>query len=466
MSVASWLLALPALLPAQAGADRTEDGARPNVLFVLVDDLNDWVGPLGGHPQARTPALDRLAERAVVFTNAHCAATVCHPSRTALLTGIPPHRSGLYGNDVPFRTVLPDVETLPQAFRRAGYVALGGGKILHRPDPASWDERFPARRKPRADDPLPSARVVPLGGLAANFDWGPLDVADAEMGDARLAAWAAGVLGREHERPFFLAVGLYRPHLPWFVPARHFDALPADAVELPPRRADDLADVPAAGRRLALKGGEDARIEEAGLRADAVRAYLASVAFADARIAELLDALADGPNAANTVVVVTSDHGYHLGEKEHWRKSTPWEEATRVPLLVALPPGAETAAGARCARPVSLLDVYPTLLELCTLEPREDLSGTSLLPLLVDPEAPRAAPVLTTVAEGVHSLRSERWRYVRYADGTEELYDHASDPHEWTNLAGDPALAEVRAELARALPKRSARDARTRFRQR
>jgi arylsulfatase A-like enzyme/fermentation-respiration switch protein FrsA (DUF1100 family) len=431
------------LAPCAAGAP----AAPPNVLFISIDDLNDWVGFLGGHPQASTPNLDRLAARGVVFTRAYCAAPACNPSRAGVLCGVRPSTSGVYHNDNPWRRALPAAVTLPQHFRAHGYRVAGAGKIFHggQNDRASWDEYF---RQPA--DPMPPGR--PLNGLpqAAHFDWGAVDAPDEAMGDHRVVAWASEYLRRDDPRPFFLAVGLYRPHLPWFVPRRYLERLPPDSVELPPFLAGDLEDVPPAGRRMAAPERDHRRVVAAGQWRAAVAAYLASIAFADAMLGRLLDALEASPHAANTIVVVWGDHGWHLGEKEHWRKFALWERAARVPLIVA---GPGLQAGARCGRTVSLLDLYPTLIDLCGLEQRPGLEGGSLVPLLRDPGAPWEQPALTTHGRGNHAVRSERWRYIRYADGSEELYDHDADPNEWTNLASRSELEEVKRELGRRLPR-------------
>lgn len=425
---------------------------RPNVLFIAVDDLNDWTGALGGHPQAKTPHIDRLARRGVLFTRAYCSAPACNPSRASLLTGVRPSTSGVYNNNQPWRPALPDVETLPRWFRDQGYEVRGGGKIFHGPfpDPEAWDESLP-----RPEDPVPEKR--PLNGIpkTAHFDWGPLDVPESAMGDRRVADWAASFLGRAHEKPFFLAVGFYRPHLPWYVPREWFKEFPASEVELPVVKPDDLADVPPAGRRIARPGGDHRKVVEHGEWRKAVSSYLASIRFADAMVGRVIDALDSSAHARNTIVVLWGDHGWHLGEKEHWRKFALWEEATRVPLIVVAP--GVTPVGAKSERTVSLLDLYPTLVELAGLPAPGWLEGRSLVPLLRDPALSWDHPAVTTHGYRNHAIRSERYRYIRYADGSEELYDHDADPYEWTNLAARPESKPVIARLARALPETNTR---------
>jgi arylsulfatase A-like enzyme len=428
--------------------------ARRNVLFIAIDDLNDWVGCLGGHPDARTPNLDRLVSRGVLFTNAHCNAPLCNPSRASLMTGIRPSTSGVYENNQPFRLskVTRDAVTLPQHFRASGYRAIGGGKIYHGayPDPPSWDEYFPSQEKNKPDDPMPPNR--PLNGIpnAAHFDWGPVNVADSQMGDFQVVDWAIGELNKLHPKPFFLAVGLYRPHLPWYVPAKYFDLFPLEKITLPNVKDDDLNDVPPLGRKMARPEGDHAHVLKYKQWRKAVQGYLASIAFMDATLGKLIDAFDDSPHAANTNIVLWSDHGWHLGEKLHWRKFSLWEESTRN-VLAFVAPGV-TKPGGRSPRTVSLIDIYPTLIELCGLPARQGLEGVSLGPLLRDPNAAWSRPAVTTYGRNNHSIRSERWRYTRYSDGGEELYDHNADPMEWENLAGRPQYATIQRELARWLP--------------
>lgn len=433
---------------------------KPNVLLIAVDDLNDWVGCLGGHPDARTPNIDRIANSGVLFTRAYCAAPVCNPSRASLLTGVRPSTSGVYENRQPFREApgMKDAVTLPQLFMRQGYRSLGGGKIYHGgyPDPQSWNEYFPSQLRNKPSDPLPAGR--PINGIARtnHFDWGPLDVPDSEMGDYKVARWAANELGRKQDKPFFLACGMYRPHLPWYVPRRYFEMFPEDKIAMPTVKDDDLDDVPAAGRRFAKPNGDHKNVMSHKQWRKAVQSYLASIAFSDTCIGQVVDSLQAGPHAKNTIVVLWSDHGWHLGEKLHWRKFALWEEATRNVLAISVP--GVTKPKQRCARTVSSMDIFPTLAQLCGLKPDRAPEGTSIVPLLKNPEAKWDRPALTTYTRGNHSVRSERWRYIRYADGSEELYDHSADELEWTNLASKPELAGVKRDLARWMPKVDAPD--------
>ena len=440
---------------------------KPNVLFISLDDLNDWVGCLGGHPQAKTPNLDRLAASGVLFDNAHCPAPACNPSRTAIMTGVSPHRSGLYQNGQKMREVLPDAELIPRYFSRNGYWSGGSGKILHYfIDARSWDEYYPAKE---TENPFPPhipwgkrPKSLPRGGpwQYVETDWHAFDVSDDEFGgDSKVADWVSGKLMENHDKPFFLACGIYRPHEPWFVPKKYFDLFPLEDVQLPPGyREDDLDDLPAAGK----KRGPNryfAHIRKQGQWKQAVQAYLASIAYADAMLGRVIDTLEKSPHRDNTIVVLWSDHGWHLGEKQHWQKYTAWRAATRVPLIVRVPEGAPglpegVRAGRICSRPVNLLSLFPTLTELCGLPSRASNDGPSLVPLLKNPKADWPHVSLTHVNQaGTFGLSAEGWRYIRYAEGGEELYDTAADPHEWTNLAQKPEYAAKLAELRALAPR-------------
>lgn len=445
----------------------------PNVLFIAVDDLRDWVGHLGGHPQAKTPNIDRLAQRGVSFTRAYCAAPLCNPSRISLLTGIAPSRSGVYGNGEKLRDKLPNAVTLMQHFRASGYIVRGSGKIFHGRnayDPESWDDYFvPTRSAPEAvsqrDRRLPKTAWTP---------WGKTDRSDQEMFDGKVASWIVSELEKPHDAPFFLACGFTKPHLPWVVPRKYFELHPLESITLPGTVEDDLADVPAFGKRLArevydpsgeknfaVPGGDHANVIANAQWRIAVQAYLATISFVDAQIGRVLDALEQSDHNHNTVIVLWGDHGWHLGEKEHWRKHALWDVSTRTPLILSSPlssvGAAEVVKGKLCRHPVSLLDIYPTLIDLCDLPKREGLSGRSLQPLLENPDQSWEHPVVTTYGFNNHAVQTVHTRYIRYADGGEELYDHTSDPNEWTNLATLPQYKSTIKELKKHLPERNKR---------
>jgi len=431
---------------------------RPNVLFIAIDDLNDWAGCLGGHPQARTPNLDRLAASATLFTNTQCPAPWCNPSRTALLTGLSPATTGIYHHQqIPWRqaALLKGAVTLPQYFRQQGYAVTGAGKIFHHAneaqDPVSWDSYWPAQDRCMPRDRPPAGKKPFCGALIRDgeVDWAPLDRPKEEMADWQIAAHVSAQLKQKYDRPFFIACGFFRPHLPWFAPREYFDLFPVDQIVLPVVKVADLDDVSPAARAAVRAGGAFAEIQRAGLWRHAVQAYLACMTFADDCLGEVLRTLDESPYAKNTIVVLWSDHGWHLGEKEHWEKVSLWERATKCVLVVrapGLPPG-------RAHAPVNLIDVYPTLLDLAGLPPKQGLEGDSLVPWIRDPNLGRARPALTTFGPRNHALRSERWHFIRYANGDEELYDHWADPHEWTNVATLPQFAAVKAAMSEWFPK-------------
>lgn len=425
-----------------------------NVLFIAVDDLNDWIGCLGGHPDVKTPNIDRLAARGVLFSNAHCAAPACNPSRAALMTGVRPSTSGIYMNPNPWRksSVLKDAVTLPQHFMAHGYKAMGSGKIYHGgfPDPASWNEYWPSKNVQQPKGVGPKNR--PLNGIprTSHFDWGPIDADKTEMSDWKVTDYVIGQLNKKHNKPFFLACGIYRPHLPWYAPQEYFDMYPLDKITMPTIKEDDLDDVPPIGKRMS--GGRDhANVLKYNQWRKAVQGYLASISFTDECIGRVLDALDKSDYADNTIIVFWADHGWHLGEKLHWRKFALWEEATHNPMMFVVP--GVTKPNQRCTRPVSLIDIYPTLVDLCGLKSKKELQGQSLKPLLENPQRKWDRPALTTHGKDNHSLRSDRWRYIHYSDGTEELYDHEKDPLEWKNLASDPKYNDIKTQLAKWLPK-------------
>lgn len=431
------------LLAGKASADE-----RPNVLFIAVDDLNDWIGCLGGHPDGASPNIDALASRGCLFTRSYCSAPACNPSRVAIMTGLRPTTTGIYVNPQPWRKHLKDTVTLPQHFRANGYYAAGCGKIFHGgyDDDSSWDEYL---RK--GGDPKPSAAVLnDPHSKAGGIVWGVLDAKDSDMNDYRMVDYAIDFLNKEQEKPFFLACGIYRPHMPWQVPRKYYDLFPAEKVTLPSVLETDLDDLPAAGVRMARPTGDHATVLKTDNWRYAVQAYLASIHFADAQVGRLIKALDESEHARNTIIVLWGDHGWHLGEKHHWRKFSLWEEACRVPLMMIAP--GVTTPGSKCSRTVDFVDVYPTLADLCDLPIGEHLEGESLVPLLNDPTTRWPHPALTSHGRKNDAVRTERWRYIRYADGSEELYDHNADPMEWKNLAENPEFVSVKSELAKQLP--------------
>jgi arylsulfatase A-like enzyme len=370
------------------------------------------------------------------------------------MTGIRPSTSGVYANHEPLTEspVLARATTLPAHFKAHGYRTLGAGKIYHGacPDPEAWDDYWPSKTQIRPEDPLPEGR--PLNGIPGtrHFDWGPVAVSEEQMGDWQVAQRIAGHLASAGSEPFFMACGFFRPHLPWYVPGEYFDRHPLENIVLPEVRADDLEDVPEFARRIARPSGDHVRVTGYAQWRAAVRGYLASISFMDDCLGKVIAALERSPHPENTIVVLWADHGWHLGEKLHWRKFALWEEATRNVLVIRAPGNRNN--GRSSDAPVNLLDIYPTLTEMCGLQPVAAHEGRSLVPLLANPGAGRDRPSLTTYGRGNHSLRSRRWRFIRYNDNSEELYDHRSDPNEWSNLAGDTRYTDVCANLRRWLP--------------
>ena len=437
---------------------------------------------MGGRTGVHTPNIDRLAESGMLFTQAYCTAPSCAPSRTSIMTGRRPSTSGFYRNHSYHwrkNPILEDTVTLPQHFRRHGYRTMGGGKLFHalswihegyginQNDPKSWDSYFPSMERAMPEEAWPAeatqqengAYVWPpqaAGGEGERvppwfFDWAPLEEPNSAMADYKVADWAISELHQDHAEPFFLGVGIYKPHVPWYVPQEFYDRYPLDEITVPHVPDGDLSDLPARGRQIGSgRRGWHEWLVQNELWKQAVRAYLASTTFADAQVGRLLDALESSDHADDTVVVLWSDHGFHLGEKETWEKFTLWEESGRVPLMIRAP--GVTRPRQRCDEPVSLQDLYPTLTELCGLETPAGVEGESLVPLLENPNQDTDRVAITTWNYKNHSVRSKRWRYIRYREGGEELYDHDFDPGEYHNLANQEGYASVKERLASRLP--------------
>lgn len=437
--------------------------ARPNVLLIMVDDLNDHVGHLGGHPQAVTPHIDALADRGISFTNAHSPSPSCNPARSSLLTGIGPLRSGVIHNDKPLREYAPDAISLVRLFRDDGYHTAGFGKMFHdaEPETVDWDEFALGLSMAMTGLGLADPRLSGLP-LQGRFDYGMLDVPEAAMDDYRNVDRAITFL-EEHPAdgtvPFFLAVGLSRPHLPWYCPPGYFDRIAGGdtrLVELPRVLPGDLDDVTPRSLSWATFFGDDEIIQAAGQHATAIHSYLACGSFADAQVGRLVEALDAGPFSDDTVVALVSDHGWHLGEKQTWRKGKLWEEATRVPLVFRLPDGVVTNPRSRVTEPANAAGLFQTLLDIAgipapdyvTPDPRYRVDFTSLLPLFrADYVATGDERAVTVFGGDSVAIRTERYRFIRDGFGFVELYDHATDPDEFFNVADDPRYAEVTGRL-------------------
>ncbi len=472
---------------------------KQNILFIAMDDQNDWIGSFSGHPQVKTPSIDRLAEIGIRFTNAHCAVPICGPSRAALFTGKQPWHTGVYVNDKKSLEVVGrEFLTLPQLLREEGYNTYGAGKVFHgninsypadlfteygpgynqfQPlsskeaqytdeefsspvdksilthivdrGPGKLQASFPLNKMPR-ERRLGSRKIE-------SFDWGPLPVKDEDMDDYKTADWVIGKLKETHDKPFFLAAGFYRPHIPLYIPQKYYDMYPPDKVHLPDVPKDDLEDLPFVGKDFALiaySAGSHKNVTDHDQWREAVACYLACITFVDEQIGRIMSALEESPYRDNTTVVLWGDNGWHLGEKEHWGKFTGWEESTRIPLIIVPPKNRdrEFSEDAECTQPVSLIDLYPTMMALNNIPLRNTLDGKSLLPLLIDPRKKYSDHVISTFGRGNHSIRTEKWRYTRYYDGSEELYDLDQDPGEYINLADQKAYENVKNELQEKMP--------------
>jgi iduronate 2-sulfatase len=436
---------------------------RFNVLFIACDDLNTALGCYG-HPQAKTPNIDRLASRGVRFDRAYCQFPLCNPSRSSLLGGVRPDTSGIYENSTPIRKVFPDIVTLPQVFKNNGAYVARVGKMYHYgvpggigtsglDDPPSWTEFFNPRGRDK-DDEADVINFTPQQGLGASLAWMEAKGTDEEQTDGKVAAEAIRLLEAHKGKPFFIATGFYRPHVPDIATKKYFDLYPLEQMTLPVEPAGHLTNIPP----IAFHPGPPNYGLEPEKLKTFKRAYLASVSFVDAQVGKVLDALDRFGLTDKTIVVFWGDHGWCLGEHGQWQKTLLFEESARVPLIIATP---ERKKGDFSPRTVELLDIYPTLADLCELEMPKTVEGKSLRPLLKDPKAKWAKPAITQQTrnhEGQrimgYSVRTERWRYTEWDGGKagSELYDHDADPREWNNLANDSKFASQVGELKKLLP--------------
>lgn len=465
MDAQSVFLALVVSIIVCAGASRVranDQSAAPNVLFLVVDDMSDWISLLDSEAPIKTPNLERLAQRGMLFTHAYCASPACNPSRSATLTGMRPFTTGVYGNKSDWRRAVPNRKTIMQQFRDAGYHVRGAGKIFHHHlNGAFHDEGsfHDFQHMPQQEYPLNKLNRAPEYGTR-NTDWGEWPKRVEDSIDFHTASYCIKALGEPiGDKPLFLACGIFKPHSPFFSPRAYHDAY--RDIDLPIRNVNDWNDLPTGASLLMSKKKwfwqgmmkTDQKIE--GSYQEFIRAYAACCAFADAQIGRVLDALDNSPRRANTIIILWSDHGFHLGEKDHIEKFALWEKSTHIPFIVVAP--GVTPMNSRCHRAVDMTVLYPTLLELCGLPVDEKCDGESIVSLLRDPTAKWDQPALMTYMRGNHAVRSERWRYIRYADGSEELYDHNADPNEWKNVAGDEHFKKVITSHRNWLPKTEAK---------
>lgn len=452
---------------------------RPNVLFLAVDDMNDWIGCLETTPRAITPNIDKLAARGVNFTNAHTAGVFCAPSRAAIFSGQFASTTGCYQSANYFADH-PEIDGLQMSFSKAGYTTLGAGKLFHHPagaiDTRGWTEFFLRKQSQRESgwpldswseetpfpDPFPASIYNKgqkiTGGLF--LEWGAIpDEKEEDMADTMRINWAVDQLQEKHDKPFFLGVGIYAPHFPNYCPQKYFDLYDAAKIKLPPYKKDDLNDLPERIKKIKTNRSRiHQKLESLDAVDDAIHGYLACMSYADAMMGRVLDALEKSPYADNTIVVLWSDHGYHHGEKGDWGKHTLWERTSNVPYIWA---GPKVAEGQKSDVSVSLIDMYPTFVEMCNLPaPHQKLEGESLASTLADPAAAKDRHVfLPHMNPGEYAIINRDWRYIHYQDDEEELYDVKTDPNEWYNLASDPRHNEVKAKLRSIAPRQFAKPA-------
>lgn len=430
-------------------ADGVTEKKKPNILFIAIDDQNDWIGCLNGHPQAQTPNIDALAAKGTLFSNAHCQSPLCNPSRTSLMTGLRPSSTGIYGL-APWIKSLPEFKvyvTLPQYLSKHGYKTYSTGKIYHgRNGRGKNDSEFDVIGTASGVGARPPSKLVKTPSNHALVDWGVFPHEDQDKGDWKVADWAVqtleGEIKENSNQPFFLSVGFFLPHVPCYATQKWFDLYPEDQLILPPIKANDRADTPKFSWYLHWKLPEPRLkfLVEADELSNITRSYLACTSFVDSQVGRVMKALEQSGQADNTIIVLWSDHGFHLGEKAITGKNTLWERSTRVPLIFA---GPGVTVGADCRQPAELLDIYPTLIDLCGLPKNDRLEGHSVMPQLLNADTARDFPAITTHNHDNHSVRSKRYRYIQYADGSQEFYDLESDPNEWDNLAGSSSVAEL-----------------------
>lgn len=446
---------------------------HPNVIFFSLDDMNDFVNPLG-YSQAKTPNMDRLAKMGTLFTNAHAPAPYCAPSRTAIWTGLQASTTGCYTHEVYFYDY-PTLVPMNKAFQQAGYKTYAAGKLYHHRagyiDQSGWDEYYVRNEAVKKigyemgywGEDLPLPKPYPYSPFFHNSDkkinggkfmeWGPIEGDDVSklMGIKR-TKWVCDQLKKKHKDPFFLALGLYSPHYPNYAPKKYFDMYDLDEIELPIRKENDYDDLPEhVKKRMIGRDKLRQRLVKIGAYKKAVRGYLAAVSYADALLGEVLDALESSEYKDNTIVMLWSDQGYHLGEKGYWGKHTLWSETSRVPFIVA---GPSIPKNKQVKNTVGLIDIYPTFAELCNLPKQHNLDGESLVPLLKEsPKETKRNLLIPSHNRGDYSIVSENYRYISYKKGGEEFYDLKKDPNEWDNLAGDEKYRSIIEEMKKeAMP--------------
>lgn len=433
---------------------------KPNVLFIAVDDLNDYVSCMNGALKVPTPNIDKLASQGVLFANAHCQAPICGPSRASIMTGLYPSTSGNYlqlrdTDIVKSNEMTRNAIFMPDYFEQHGYKTMAVGKIYHNGDAAKTFDEYGGRFSWMGPKPKKRFKYDPsqIDGKIGNTqtDWGAYPKHDSLMADYQSAKWAIHKLQENHKKPFFMAVGFVRPHVPWYAPKKWFDKFPLSDIKLPPYKENDYDDISEFGKKVtnAPMMPTTEELIESGEWKNVLQAYMACVAFVDAQIGKVLEALEKSKYAKNTIVVLWADHGYHLGEKNRFAKQALWERDTRTVLIFK---DINSEMGKICKEPVQLIDIYPTLLELCNLSPYKLAEGHSLGGLIKENDKNWSHPALTFYGKGNIAVRNDKFRLIEYEDGSLELYDLSKDPNEWRNLCNSNAHQKIIKNLKQYIP--------------
>ncbi|MCG8698771.1 MAG: sulfatase [Bacteroidales bacterium] len=445
LSIKICLCAIPLLFIKGQENIAQQSSTGQNVLLIVCDDLNHWVGHLGRNAQVKTPHIDELASRGLTFENAYCNAPQCAPSRTSMFSGLYPFTTGVYANSASYvNSNLKSSMMLGAHMKNNGYFVSGAGKThtIFYSDSSGIDEYEQKGMVERCE--------VLDNGKTAGQTWFILDGDDACAEDEKTVRWITERLGRTYDKPFFIMAGLYKPHLKWSIPKKYFDMYPLESVELPPIKKDDLDDLDAeAAYKISGKGVITKDEPELKMK-QMVRAYMAAVSYCDAQVGRIMEALDNGPNARNTIVILTSDHGYHLGEKHIAAKRVLWEEANRIPYIWVVP--GVTQPSTRSTRTVDLITMYPTICDISGVPKPSHLEGKSIIDLLSKPAAEWNETNITTYRPNNHGIRTEKWRFIQYENGSQELYNELTDEYEWNNLAKDPSYRSVIEDFEKLIP--------------
>ena len=463
MNTSNQILSMVSLVGLQLSTPLLVNGQKehPNVLMIIIDDLNDYPEVLSNYPGLKTPNLTKFAKTAVTFNHAYCAAPVCNPSRAAFLSGMAPYKTGVYDNNYPVEKspVILKSEFLPEHFKKNGYITFTRGKVFHTiPGKERFDAMWDINEGKGNYGPYPKTSHFPDSlGMAKGFDYLPWEGPESDHPDNITAEKTIAQLKKDHDKPFFITCGFYKPHNPWTAPKRFFDRYPLDSLQMPPVLESDWDDLPEIAKRWAA-GPTDyySALKKTGQTARVVRSYLACISFLDYNFDRVIAALENSEYRDNTIVVVIADNGFHMGEKKHFTKYALWEKTTHILSMWRVP--GMTKPNTVCQHPVNLLDIYPTLDELCKLgAPVQDLDGHNIVPLLENPDSDWKYPSVTTYLKDNYAVRDERYRYIQYNDGSCELYDHLTDGNEYHNLlvSQPDKYKDIVAKLKAYIPKHS-----------